>query len=484
MKKSSLTTAVLAGLAGLVGFVGSSNAVEVNPDGTGQVLLYPYYTVNAGQQTVVSVVNTTDAGKAIKVRFLEAYNSHEVLDFNLFMSPYDVWTGTVFALSDAGVSSDGGAFFTTDNSCTVPAIKGNTSLPALADGRHYAPFNNALFTDGGPTDVSRTREGYLEMIQMSDVTGATLAAITHVGGVPPGCGSASLRDTGNTDFVAPTGGLFGSGAIVNVGEGTLYPYSADAVDGFSGVSLFSDSGNTSPKLTDANDAGGTTATAYVFQPGGAIVTATYGGGSGRPVDAVSAVFEAKAMMNEWVANDVDQGTDWVVTFPTKRFYVDPTQGLTAALPPFVELFGETTAGQSCAQVGLGIWDREEGQRTVVVGDVFSPPPPGQPPSSLCHEVNVISISNDNTSVLGSNMALNIQPYGTSGWMSLDLDPAETTEPHAMSASAEGTVFDGLPATGFAAERFINDNAQPGKLSNYSGAWHHRIQREIGSSAAP
>ncbi len=96
MNKNSLTTAVIAGLAGVAGIANMASAVNLNPDGLGQVLLYPYYTVNAGQHTLLSVVNTTDVGKAVKVRFLEGYDSREVLDFNLFLSPFDVWTANVF----------------------------------------------------------------------------------------------------------------------------------------------------------------------------------------------------------------------------------------------------------------------------------------------------------------------------------------------------------------------------------------------------
>jgi hypothetical protein len=42
--------------------------------------------------TLMSVVNTTASTKAIKVRFREGRNSLEVLDFNVFLSPFDVWT--------------------------------------------------------------------------------------------------------------------------------------------------------------------------------------------------------------------------------------------------------------------------------------------------------------------------------------------------------------------------------------------------------
>src|SRR5580765_3002756 len=118
MKRNSLTTAVVAGIAGVAGFAGLANAVDLNPDGLGQVLIYPYYTVNKSQDSLFSVVNTTGIGKAVKVRFLEGYNSREVLDFNLFLSPHDVWVARVSQTADDG----GAAVFTDDKSCTSPTI--------------------------------------------------------------------------------------------------------------------------------------------------------------------------------------------------------------------------------------------------------------------------------------------------------------------------------------------------------------------------
>ncbi len=97
MNRKNLTAAVLAGLAGAAGIVGSAQAVNINPDGLGQVLIYPYYTTNGGNTTVLSVVNTSEDAKAIKVRFMEGQNSQEVLDFNLYMSAYEVWAAAISA---------------------------------------------------------------------------------------------------------------------------------------------------------------------------------------------------------------------------------------------------------------------------------------------------------------------------------------------------------------------------------------------------
>ena len=85
--------AALAGI-GALGTAGTSNAVYLNPDGLGQVLIYPYYTVRStsagAYNSLLSVVNTTSSAKAVKVRFVEGLASAEVIDFNLFLSPKDV----------------------------------------------------------------------------------------------------------------------------------------------------------------------------------------------------------------------------------------------------------------------------------------------------------------------------------------------------------------------------------------------------------
>ena len=118
MRRKALTTALLAGLTGVAGVANIANAVNINPDGTGQALIYPYYTVNDGNQTFISVVNTTIEGKAVKVRILEGMNSREALDFNLYLSPFDVWTGVFTEASPDGP----GSISTGDTSCTVPPI--------------------------------------------------------------------------------------------------------------------------------------------------------------------------------------------------------------------------------------------------------------------------------------------------------------------------------------------------------------------------
>jgi hypothetical protein len=502
MKRNNLTTSVVAGLAAIAGIASTANAVELNPDGIGQVLIYPYYTVNNGQQTLISVVNTTDISKAVKVRFLEGYNSREVLDFNLFLSPFDVWTASVFAPTDAGLSGSGGAITTSDKSCTAPN-KG--SWTGTVFGNPYQLFFDRAYTAGnfdtGPTDLARTREGHIELISMADlIRGASLSnAVTHAAGTPVNCGAVQNVSPTNSQLLPPTGGLFGAGGVVNVAEGTFFTYNADAIDGFTNRVLFSDTASLTPSLAQAitgtDGTGQDIATAYVFGTGGQLIRSDYIAGStttNNAIDAVSAVYMSANLFNEYnVDPAVGSNTDWVVTFPTKRFYVDnkvlgvPLRA-PGAIEPFTFTFGEDDDlngdGLSCSAVGISQYNREEGAPTEAESG-FSPPPPDQPPSSLCREVNVISFLDvedapTESGVLGSKLVVNIEPFARTGWLRLALsaDPAHTSRP-----SIDLDVYSGLPATGFQAVNYINANVAPGVLSNYSGLFRHRANRTCTNS---
>jgi len=480
MNKNSLTTAVIAGIAGVAGIANMASAVNINPDGLGQVLLYPYYTVNNNQNTLLSVVNTTNIAKAVKVRFLEGYNSREVLDFNLFLSPFDVWTATVFPLSTVSAGSTAAAIASFDNSCTAPKFQQGT-----INGTGYQQFLNYAYTgiyeDTGPIGLDRTREGHFEMISMADLGGTVATDVTHVNGVPPDCEDAESDFEAPDTITAPTSGLFGSAAILNAAQGTFYSYTADAIDGFTSVPLNTTTGSLSPSLSDVADAGGLFATSYVFDDG-ALVTSTYPAGGTTGIDAVSSLFMASNIYNEYeAASNGFSGTDWVVNFPTKRFYVDTLYNpLNAPQIPFEEAFGDVTDGLSCTEIGITIYDREENTSSPT-GCGFSPCPPGQPPSSLCHETNVITFNTTGTtSILSSTLTSNIAPIGSAGWLGLNLLPTATsTQPHQLRPAAggagAGNVFFGLPITGFQATNFVNGNLG-GVLANYSGAYRHRISR--------
>ena len=220
MKMKLISTAVAAGL-GLGLMSTAAQAVYVNANGTGQVLIYPYVTTEAGYSTNVAVVNTTNHAKIVKVRFLEAKNSNETLDFNLYLSAHDEWTG---AVSDNGT---GPMLMSNDTSCTAPAI------PAAG-----VAFRNTVYSGDSDSSMARAREGYMEVISMGDIQdGSSLAnAITHVNGVPANCGYvvSNALNTGlmQSQLTDDTSGLYGYGALFNVARGTSAAYDATALDAF------------------------------------------------------------------------------------------------------------------------------------------------------------------------------------------------------------------------------------------------------------
>src|SRR5690554_6063371 len=194
MKKNILSLAVAAALTGVV--AGSAQAaMHINDKGTGEALVYPFYSTESGNDSYIHVVNTTAYTKAVKVRFIEARNSQEVLDFNLYLSPEDEWAGVITA------AGDGAKIRTVDNSCTVPMLGGpnppfSGSQTTLDNGliQRDQPFVNFKYNVAGEAErgISRTTEGYIEIIEMGQLdptTGLGLAAVHKANGVPNNCGA-------------------------------------------------------------------------------------------------------------------------------------------------------------------------------------------------------------------------------------------------------------------------------------------------------
>jgi hypothetical protein len=164
-KKKLAVAAMLAAVAT------GAQAVSVNPDGTGQVLIYPYYNVNNNFQTNLHLVNTQDAYKIVKIRFRESGNSQDVLDFNIYMSPFDVWTGVV---RNVGGNAN---VFTDDKSCTMPMYDQLTSVGTLGT----TGLN--MKTAYADVDAADAREGYVEVIEVGNIPAELYADMGSNGSV-------------------------------------------------------------------------------------------------------------------------------------------------------------------------------------------------------------------------------------------------------------------------------------------------------------
>ena len=535
MNRKNLTAAVLAGLAGAAGIVGSAQAVNINPDGLGQVLIYPYYTVNGNGVTILSVVNTTGDAKAVKVRFTEGENTREVLDFNLYMSRFDVWTASLEK------NLDGVPVMTTrDTTCTVPYFYGNGVDNGLDYGsQEFLPF---ALTDGGSTDISRANEGHFEMIEMGTLVddnglgnaeGSASAATHTSNGVPADCDQLVdawtdpddrvVGDEGYwlqdpfTDMEAPSGGLFGGAALVSVEKAVMVSYEATAINGFATDVLANDLLHQEPGSVLPSLNSGDVNVGVVFLDDGTIQDS---GTLSRGVDAVSYVFMHDQIMNEYTTEiDTLSGTEWVMTFPTKSFYVyPPSSGVDVPVAPFTSLWDSDDDDPSACEVVLldTIWDREE--RTIIdeipdgepIPPIVSPRPPGEIidpdpiiPFQLCFETSVIafgdpdralnpSTDGSRTSLLGSRNfhLIDNEVLGFEyGWARLELNDfphdanldGQIDEDEALFTRASLGDLNGLPVTGFAVQHFLNGFLGPdgNTIGNYGGLWTHKGTRLTG-----
>lgn len=477
--KKSLSKAVA--LAATLGAAASAHAVNVNQNGLGQVLLYPVYTAEEGNVTAVHVTNTTNQIKAVKVRFVEGMNSQEVLDFNLYLSPNDVWTGGVVQ------TAEGAALVTTDKSCTAGALatEGQPFVTYLFDGSFNVPATTFKRADSVKS-AARTRVGHLEVIEMGSVapttvlSGTTTAAqaIIHSAatGAPGNCDA--VRAAWNTGGVwltnpsvgmsAPSGGLYGTATVVNVDKGTEFGVEVTALDNFADPlvpDLHRQPGNEAPSLSDST------------------LTATFPDGTSRnyvdSIDAVSAVLMKKAIMNDFAYGaGLNAETDLILTFPTKALYVNNGGSVVggayqpvAAVQPFTAGWNVDTS-KACETISVGYYNREEGTKQLSVNQI-SPRPPQAEGIALCYETNVFSVGN--SKVVGGEFVrtqLNLDSSFQTGWITVDLTGTYNGITRQIQDDTLAVTHSGLPVIGFAATQIQNGNVG-GLLSNYAGAYTHK-----------
>ena len=473
-------------LATLVGAAASAQAaptdVVVNPNGLGEVLLYSLYTAEEGNITNINITNTTDVAKAVKVRFLEGQNSQEVLDFNLYLSPRDQWSGAVTA------TADGAMLVSADKSCTAPAI------PATGEAFRSTDY----IGDGGEQSLARTRVGHFEVIEMGAVDTSTFfgqqlfAAVkagSQPGLAPADCGfinQAFAKDGAWSVKVTDAltagalqaglnatnkGGLYGSASILNIEGSTQISYDAVAVDNFKTNTLHTTPGSIYPTLNGALFAGDI---AQRTTAKGVWSAATPEVLNTSTVGSLTLELGRTEINNDYVL-DAARGseTNWVVTYPTKRFHVDRTMpdGLAAKATPFAnkvlargpfDQFWNTNAapGESCDTVYLNAWDNEE---YIKANIDFSPSNSPVGPQ-FCYETNILTFNDGK--VLGgefvSNNVILEQPDFQFGWMNIDFTTA--TKPTKS-----------MPAIGFSAVVVKNNNTSNGLNNNYGSSTNHKTK---------
>jgi hypothetical protein len=462
----------------------AAHGVRPSHDGTGQVLLYPYYTVRDSPQgstpynTLLSIVNGSNRGKVVKVRFREASAGAVVFEANVFLSVRDVWTAAIIPWGS------GAALVSRDATCTLPG------LHPSGDG---TPASGAVFTPAGYADdplgpaADRVREGFIEVLEMGSVRRDTALddATIHIAGVAtcalPGNDAAILAD-----LDPPSGRLYGSATVINVQEGTSYGYDAVGLDQWSARAMYAHVG-AGPTLGDANPF----VSSVIDQ--GQVFISTWSSG----IDAVNAVLSANGVEVEFMREAAVAGaTDVALSMPTKPLLVDSTRALT----PFTTMLSPDGACEIARDSAL---DRDER----VYDPLGTYYPELIPYAALCWATTVHSLNVDwpgITPVLGSHAGLRhavVRDFFTpepstmqSGVQLLSIDqavaarfmiaPGATTVIDLATAnvsSRQGVTYLGLPIIGTSFVRYVNGTLSVNGstvLSNYGTTSPIKITRGI------
>lgn len=483
------------------------NAQSVSSTNTGSAVFVPYYTINNGWKTLVNITNTSSNSLAIKFRLHEARNSRDVLDFTVLLSPLDVWSAWVAA--DANGRP---ALQTDDNSCTVP-ISVRDSGATASELAYSGSFVDYTGTDGS---IPRMSEGYIEVLVMGETVGegtapsgtgtsvvagdpnfrgSTAYFAAHVNGEPRNCtliqndfvnrtptwtaGTAAAPnpipgDAGSGSPLARLGSV--SVAIPAVTSGVGYGLIQSGAPLKVNVTLMNQGQGTAGGIESLHIAGWgigqNLVTAQKFpwflEPS---LASSAGLWTTTGLGLINAGIAAFSVANEW-SNLPSTGaqSDWVVTFPTKRFQIDedafniqaacsvwrnaataggiaagtvgalwtgwptgatrPNQLEPGDCPalgfPQDSVFQNGDTGMADLIVQYDIFDREEGRITVTVdGPVVSPaPPPEITIENLPYEANVLTIGRNAESlpsVLNSQIARKIDTSqlasgADNGWM--------------------------------------------------------------------
>lgn len=358
MKKNFVAAAVGAMLIG-----GSAMAVELAPNGKGDVLIAPMFMTGGQWSTELKVINTSLVDSAVaKLEFHAPTDSAELRDFFIFLSPGDVWTGVV--------SESGGTVrvnSTDDSAWTVSQ---------LANG-----CTSATGTPGISTTLNGNwATGYVNVFETKMIRGLPLNAsgtvdkAAIIARFSADCSNGVLISDASTDNV-----LTGSVKLSNPVNGNVLNLPMTALANYN-----------NSQYHNINVYTGFFANAA----------------SSTKMQVEDAIWQSNFVVP--YNNAAGQYTFATVTFPTKETFYRNSAG--SQYSPFVGYM-------SPVPVGYSVRDEQENTFTTV-GCTFSPCTPDQT-YSLLNELNIISIVPNATNA--SATVVDTKNF-SKGWVNMTVSP--------------------------------------------------------------
>ena len=459
----------------------NASAVHLNPQGLGEVLIVPYYTVNNSLNTLVTVTNTKEIAKAVKVNIREGLNGHAVLSYNVYLDAFDTWS-FVFVPTQSTIAGNEGqdsAYqISTDNSC-VPFLN--------KQRQEFLPFQLL----DGPSDLGRSREGFIEIIEMGELTGEAAAFVNQGNvGVPDNCAGieAAWQSNGiwdvasgadlNENINPSTGGLMAEANLINVAEGINFPIPTVALSDFfaDGSIAHTDPGDISLSLNAA-------------EPQATVITddKTYQLAFDSGIDAVSAVLMTEKLTGSFAIDSVVAGKSQAMFIqPTRRFYIGE-QGNNNQ-PPYNQmndqnmicsLLGSTgeVSPYGGTLVSAAFWSRDSQLNFVTDAPTPCRPPPGgfRNLPGICDNVSVWEIRPEGTNIpsnsalTGSNNSfLSLVTFAENGFFNMNFINTRPLLANDINTNEEVQLI-GLPVIGITLQQATNANAGAGLLAQYGAS---------------
>jgi len=466
----------------------SAKAVYVNHEGIDDVLIVPYYSVNNALDTLVGITNTTEQGKAIKINIREGLNGYSALSYNVYLDGFDTWT-----------------FILVNHTSTQPGQEGQSSAILYSADDSCAPFLNKSGHEfvadelvDGPENLSRVRTGFIEIIEMGQLTGDVNSYVAQGNNganndSPPSCEAieAAWQPGGiwdeasggdiSEDMLPGTGGLMAEANLINVAEGINFSIPVGALGGFFTEGTVSHRNPFDSSLS--MDAAEPKATLINEDKS---YNLTFDSGQ----DAVSAALMAETLVGTYALDSIVGGkSETVYVQPTRRFYVG--EDLTSSLPPYnadLDVTNCSADNYGGTELDQMIFDRES--RFEIInhnpgGGVTPPAPPGP---AICGSVFVQEILLPGsprgaiTSISGSeNHGFIFSPLDSvateNGFITTQFEDTRALVGN-DAVSGEPVQLVGLPVLGLTLQQFTNANAGFGLLAQYGGTAKLKSKKRI------
>ena len=434
------------------------SAVHLSPSKTGSAIIVPFYTVSNQMNTLLSLNNTTDDNKAVKIHFKEAKNGDLLASFNVYLTGQDMWTMAMGQVP----SIDGGRIrmVSNDQSCTV-GFPNNEDIPVDEDWLW--------------------ENGTIEIIEMGTLL-PTEAPLAH-----RSCellnemwqAGQNWSSNSEDQLSEATGGLHAEVTLMDVEQGHSANIPVIHMDGFYGEDNIQHTaaGEPTPNLSTG------TKDSLVISNGQAIETTWPTG-----YEAISALLMKNNLINEInLEPSVAAQTEWVVSFPTLFYHLNDEN---SAQTPF-KIVNNLIWFPGYFDANLMYFNREGFGQYFQCMIICQPFPVGY----ISHSVNNLVMykhrqSNNEVNPMLSRLnsentlVTDIIDYDSgdvfsydSGKLHIKIKPElGFSIPNSRGSDSNNSEitheFHGLPVIGFAYTKFSNANAQPGLLAQYAFVREH------------